>query len=119
MSVLQFLVLEGDGIGPEIIAATLQVLRALPVEIVVTPAEIGLTAHRKHRTTFPDAVLEQAKPKITVAGWQRRAPIGLQVTNGALTNMIISDPGPLYFDNDSIKTELADIVVRCIWPGRN
>ncbi|HUN53479.1 MAG TPA: TetR/AcrR family transcriptional regulator [Candidatus Sulfotelmatobacter sp.] len=62
------------------------------------------------------AVLEQARPRITVADWQRRAQIGLQVTNGTLTNMIISDPGPLYFDNDSIKTELADIVVRCIWP---
>ena len=61
MSPLQFLVLDGDGIGPEIMAATVQVLRALPVEIGFKPAEIGLTAHRAHGTTFPDSVLEQAK----------------------------------------------------------
>jgi 3-isopropylmalate dehydrogenase len=61
MSPLQFLVLDGDGIGPEIMAATVQVLRALPVEIVFKPAQIGLTAHRAHGTTFPDSVLEQAK----------------------------------------------------------
>jgi 3-isopropylmalate dehydrogenase len=61
MSPLQFLVLDGDGIGPEIMAATVQVLRALPVEIVFKPAQIGLTAHRAHGTTFPDSVLEQTK----------------------------------------------------------
>jgi 3-isopropylmalate dehydrogenase len=61
MSPLQFLVLDGDGIGPEIMAATVQLLRALPVEIVFKPAQIGLTAHRAHGTTFPDSVLEQAK----------------------------------------------------------
>ena len=65
------------------------------------------------------SVLERAKPPITVPDWQRRVQIGLQVTNGTLTNMVISDPGPLYFDNDSAKTELADIVIRCIWHGRN
>ncbi|HVV80232.1 MAG TPA: isocitrate/isopropylmalate dehydrogenase family protein [Pseudolabrys sp.] len=58
---LQFLVLEGDGIGPEIMAATLRVLRALPLRIEFTSAEIGLTAHQKFATTFPASVLEQAK----------------------------------------------------------
>jgi 3-isopropylmalate dehydrogenase len=61
MSPLQFLVLDGDGIGPEIMAATVQLLRALPVAIVFKPAQIGLTAHRAHGTTFPDSVLERAK----------------------------------------------------------
>jgi 3-isopropylmalate dehydrogenase len=61
MSALQFLVLEGDGIGAEIVAATVQVLRALPLRIEFTTADIGLTAHRKHGTTFPDAVLDAAK----------------------------------------------------------
>jgi AcrR family transcriptional regulator len=64
-------------------------------------------------------VLERAEPSIPISDWQRRAQIGLQVANGTLTNMVISDPGPLHFENDSAKTELADIVIRCIWYGRN
>jgi 3-isopropylmalate dehydrogenase len=58
---MQFLVLEGDGIGPEITAATLGVLKALSLGISFQSADIGFAAHRKHGTTFPDAVLEAAK----------------------------------------------------------
>jgi 3-isopropylmalate dehydrogenase len=36
-------------------------LRALPLRIEFTSAEIGLTAHQKLATTFPASVLEQAK----------------------------------------------------------
>ena len=61
MSDLQFLVLEGDGIGPEIIAATVTVLRALPLDITFHDLSIGFAAHRQHGTTFPDAVLEAAR----------------------------------------------------------
>jgi 3-isopropylmalate dehydrogenase len=61
MSGLQFLVLEGDGIGPEIVAATVEVLRALPLAIDLHLAEIGLAAHRRHGTTFPDSVVDLAR----------------------------------------------------------
>jgi 3-isopropylmalate dehydrogenase len=61
MSALQFLVLEGDGIGPEIAAATVAALKALPLEIDFHHADIGFAAHRKHGSTFPDTVLEQAR----------------------------------------------------------
>ena len=62
---LQFLVLEGDGIGPEITAATLNVLRAAAeafgLRLAFDHAEIGWAAHRAAGTTFPDAVFEKAK----------------------------------------------------------
>lgn len=61
MSALQLLVLEGDGIGPEITAATLGVLKALSLDISFQSADIGFAAHRKHGTTFPDAVLDAAR----------------------------------------------------------
>ena len=58
---MQFLALEGDGIGPEITAATVAVLKALPLDITFHSADIGFAAHRKHGTTFPDAVLDAAR----------------------------------------------------------
>jgi 3-isopropylmalate dehydrogenase len=61
MAALQILVLEGDGIGPEITRATVQVLEALSLGLTFTQADIGFAAHRKHGTTFPDDVVEQAR----------------------------------------------------------
>jgi 3-isopropylmalate dehydrogenase len=61
MAGLQILVLDGDGIGPEITAATLAVLRVLPLDIEFERAEIGLAAHRKHHTTLPDDVVDRAR----------------------------------------------------------
>jgi 3-isopropylmalate dehydrogenase len=62
---LRILVLEGDGIGPEITAATLQVLRAADARFALglafESAAIGWAAHRAGGTTFPDSVEEQAK----------------------------------------------------------
>jgi isocitrate dehydrogenase (NAD+) len=62
---LRLLVLEGDGIGPEITAATLAVLRAADAKFAIglsfESAAIGWAAHRASGTTFPEAVLEKAK----------------------------------------------------------
>jgi isocitrate dehydrogenase (NAD+) len=62
---LRLLVLEGDGIGPEITAATLAVLRAADAQFALglnfESAAIGWAAHKADGTTFPDAVLEKAK----------------------------------------------------------
>ena len=62
---LQLLVLEGDGIGPEITAATLDVLRAAAdvfgLRLSFPRADIGWAAHRASGTTFPDAVFDRAK----------------------------------------------------------
>ncbi len=62
---VNILVLEGDGIGPEITAATLAVLRAadrvFALKLAFDAAIIGLAALRSGGTTFPAAVLEKAK----------------------------------------------------------
>jgi len=62
---IRLLVLEGDGIGPEIMAATLAVLRAAEracgLSLAFEAAAIGWAAHKAGGTTFPAAVLDRAK----------------------------------------------------------
>ncbi len=62
---MRLLVMAGDGIGPEITAATLEVLRAADarfgLDLEFEEAEIGLKALEKHGTTLPDGVLERAR----------------------------------------------------------
>ncbi len=58
-------VMEGDGIGPEITAATLGVLkvadRAFGLGLKFTPVPIGDAALRAHGTTLPEASFEAAR----------------------------------------------------------
>jgi 3-isopropylmalate dehydrogenase len=62
---LRLLVLEGDGIGPEIMAATLAVLRAVDAKfglgLAFETAAVGWAAHRATGTTFPSSVLDKAR----------------------------------------------------------
>ncbi len=59
------LVMEGDGIGPEICAATLNVLRAadrrFELGLTFSTTTIGFAALHAQGTTFPDAAIEAAK----------------------------------------------------------
>src|SRR5262249_56217570 len=56
---LRIVVMEGDGIGPEITAATIAVLRAadrvFKLNVSFTPVAIGLAALRAQATTLPQA----------------------------------------------------------------
>lgn len=54
----QICLLPGDGIGPEVIAAAETVLRALPLELDFTRAEIGFGAYEHLGTPLPDSTLE-------------------------------------------------------------
>jgi 3-isopropylmalate dehydrogenase len=58
-------VMQGDGIGPEIAAATLVVLREtdrlLDLGLTFEDVPIGLAALKQHGTTLPDASFEAAK----------------------------------------------------------
>jgi isocitrate dehydrogenase (NAD+) len=62
---IRLLVIEGDGIGPEICAATVGVLRAADtrfgLDLSFGSAPVGLAALATHRTTFPPATLEAAR----------------------------------------------------------
>ena len=59
------LVLPGDGIGPEIVAATVEVLQAadrkFALGLAYEAADIGFSSLHKVGTTISDAVVEQAK----------------------------------------------------------
>jgi 3-isopropylmalate dehydrogenase len=59
------LVLPGDGIGPEIVAATVEVLKAadrrFELGLAYKTADIGFASLHKIGTTISDAVIEQAK----------------------------------------------------------
>ena len=62
---IRLVVMEGDGIGPEITAATLAVLRAADrvfrLGLECSPTAIGLAALRAQGTTLPDAAVAAAK----------------------------------------------------------
>src|SRR5215468_11524493 len=61
----RLVVMEGDGIGPEITAATMAVLRAaddiFKLGLSFTPVAIGLAALRAQGTTLPQAAVDAAK----------------------------------------------------------
>jgi isocitrate/isopropylmalate dehydrogenase len=63
--VVRLVVMEGDGIGPEISAVTVAVLRAadrrFALGLEFETASIGLTALRQHGTTFPLAAFAAAQ----------------------------------------------------------
>ena len=62
---LDLLVLEGDGIGPEICAATVLVLKqadaAFGLGLTFSHAPIGFSALRQSGTTFPESTWDQAR----------------------------------------------------------
>jgi isocitrate/isopropylmalate dehydrogenase len=62
---VSIVVMEGDGIGPEITAATLDVLgaaeRVFKLPVAFTTMAIGLAALRAHGTTLPDAAVAAAQ----------------------------------------------------------
>ena len=56
-------VIGGDGIGPEVVAEALKVLRTAAPDVTISETSYDLGARRWHRTgeTLPDAVLEEIK----------------------------------------------------------
>ena len=65
MKNLKFLVLEGDGIGPEITKSSIDVLKAalaifdLKVDLIYE--DIGFASFKKHKTTFRNEILQIAE----------------------------------------------------------
>src|SRR2546426_9688012 len=62
---MRLVVLPGDGIGPEIMAATIEVLRIVDrthrLGISFEEHDIGLASLKRAGSTFPDAVLEACR----------------------------------------------------------
>ena len=63
MSSIKLAVIGGDGIGPEVVAEALKVLRAATPDVTFDTTDYDLGARRWHRTgeTLPDAVLEEIR----------------------------------------------------------
>src|SRR5271163_5191953 len=60
---IRLAVIGGDGIGPEVVAEALKVLRAAAPQVTIDETNYDLGARRWHRTgeTLPDAVLEEIR----------------------------------------------------------
>src|SRR6476469_5884504 len=62
---MKFLVLPGDGIGPEIVASAVDVLQAADrrfgLNIHLDSEDVGFTSLKKHGTTLRDEVLDKAR----------------------------------------------------------
>ena len=60
---IRLAVIGGDGIGPEVVAEALKVLRVAAPEVTIDETSYDLGARRWHRTgeTLPDAVLEEIR----------------------------------------------------------
>jgi 3-isopropylmalate dehydrogenase len=60
---IRLAVIGGDGIGPEVVAEALKVVRAAAPEVSIDETSYDLGARRWHRTgeTLPDAVLEEIR----------------------------------------------------------
>src|ERR1700728_555402 len=60
---IRLAVIGGDGIGPEVLAEALKVLRVAAPEVAFAETDYDLGARRWHRTreTLPDAVLEEIR----------------------------------------------------------
>lgn len=58
---MRICVIPGDGIGPEVIGAAVQVLRALAPDALITEAEAGWGAFERHGVALPAATLAAAR----------------------------------------------------------
>jgi isocitrate dehydrogenase (NAD+) len=68
----------GDGIGPEIVAATVRIIEASGVDIVWETHILGAQALEKHGTTLPDSSIDSIKKnKVALKG-----PIGTPIGKG-------------------------------------
>jgi isocitrate dehydrogenase (NAD+) len=71
----------GDGIGPEIVAATVRVIEASGVEIEWETHIIGAQALEKYGTTIPDATIESIKKNKVALKGPLTTPIGKGFTS--------------------------------------
>lgn len=71
----------GDGIGPEIIAATVRIIEASGVDIEWETHILGALAHEKFGTTIPDSTIESIKRNKVALKGPQMTPIGKGFTS--------------------------------------
>ena len=58
---MKICVIKGDGIGPEVVDASLEVLNALNLNIIYSEAEAGYECYKNHGTSLPEETIRLAK----------------------------------------------------------
>lgn len=71
----------GDGIGPEIVAATVRVIEATGVDIEWETQILGVQAQEKYGTTLPDDTIESIKRNKVALKGPQMTPIGKGFTS--------------------------------------
>lgn len=71
----------GDGIGPEIVAATVRVLEATGVDITWETHILGAQAQEKYGTTLPDSTIDNIKKNKVALKGPQMTPIGKGFTS--------------------------------------
>src|SRR5687768_13438780 len=71
----------GDGIGPEIIAATVRILEATGVDIAWETHILGAQAHEKFGTTLPESTIESIKKNKVALKGPQMTPVGKGFTS--------------------------------------
>lgn len=69
-------VIDGDGIGPEILSASLRVLDALDCGLRYEPVEAGLPALEKHGDLLPEATLASIRRNGVALKGPLTTPVG-------------------------------------------
>lgn len=71
----------GDGIGPEIIAATVRIIEATGVDIEWETHILGALAHEKYGTTLPESTIESIKKNRVALKGPQMTPVGKGFTS--------------------------------------
>jgi len=101
----------GDGIGPEIIAATVRILEATGVDIEWETHILGAQAHEKFGTTLPESTIESIKKNKVALKGPQMTPVGKGFTS---VNVGLRKALDLYANVRPIK---ALPNVPCRYPG--
>lgn len=91
----------GDGIGPEIVAATVRILEATGVEIEWETHILGAQAQEKFGTTLPESTIESIKRNKVALKGPQMTPIGKGFTS---VNVGLRKALDLYANVRPIKT---------------
>jgi isocitrate dehydrogenase (NAD+) len=71
----------GDGIGPEIVAATVRIIEATGIEVAWETHIMGATAQEKYGTTLPEDTIESIKRNKVALKGPQTTPIGKGFTS--------------------------------------
>ncbi|MEW6366979.1 MAG: isocitrate/isopropylmalate dehydrogenase family protein [Acidobacteriota bacterium] len=72
----KIVLIKGDGIGPEVCGACVEVIKAAGVDIVWVEAHLGIPAIEKHGTPLPDATLELVREHRVALKGPTTTPVG-------------------------------------------